>query len=114
MLIDTALIVKESLVGVNLPPMQPAPKSRIKLTSDQRNRLEFLLKKLRIFGELNRYHNAAYIEGLITAGEDRRAQFSPSPDCLAVVEDIVYPTEEPPARPLEAIIPPLKPVMASD
>ncbi len=94
MLIDTAIIVKESLVGVTLPLPQPAHKSKLKLTLDQRTRLEFLLKKLRIFGETNRYHNAAYIEALLSAGEDRRMQFSPSPDCLAVVETILEETDE--------------------
>jgi hypothetical protein len=94
MLIDTAVIVKESLSGVCLAPLQPAPKSRIKLSSEQRTRLEFLLKKLRIFGESNHYHNAAFIEGLLAAGEDRRAQFSPSSDCVEVVENILSAADE--------------------
>jgi hypothetical protein len=89
MLIDTSMIANESLAGVTLPLGQPAPKSRVKLTPDQRTRLEFLLKKLRIFGEPNRYHNAAFIESLLNAGEDRRQQFSPSTECLAAVEVIL-------------------------
>ena len=94
MLIDTAIIVKESLVGVAHPLPQPAPKPKIKLTPDQRTRLEFLLKKLRIFGEANRYHNAAYIDTLLCGGEDRQTQFFPSPDCLAVVETILEQVDE--------------------
>jgi hypothetical protein len=96
MLIDTSSMVNESLAGVTIPLAQPAPKSRIKLTSDQRTRLEFLLKKLRIFGETNRYHNAAFIESLLNAGEDRRLQFAPSTECLSAVETILG-IEEPAA-----------------
>jgi hypothetical protein len=98
MLIDTSIMANESLAGVALPLAQPAPKSRIRLTSDQRTRLEFLLKKLRIFGETNRYHNAAFIEALLNAGEDRRQMFSPSTECLAAVETILGIEE--PATPL--------------
>ncbi len=96
MLIDTSLMINESLAGVTIPLAQPAPKSRIKLTPDQRSRLEFLLKKLRIFGEANRYHNAAFIEAFLNAGEDRRQQFAPSTECLAAVETILG-IEEPAA-----------------
>jgi hypothetical protein len=59
------------------------------LNEMQFKHLMLLLQKLRIFGEENIYHNNAYIEELLKTGEDLREKFSPSNDCVQVVNDIL-------------------------